>query len=547
MNRIFLFPLCFVFLLAGCSPAPTAVSTTTAPPTEIPPSATPRNRMLPTWTPAPTLTPRPTPTLQPTSTPVIIIAPDSFLYNNQSVGQTAGLLLDRPTASTLAKPANLVSMLYDPLIWSLNTAYAGPYMGYSVTHHTNYGCKLEPSVESGTVGYQVEKYSRLLGATTFDITRLSQAGVLVSTIYCTGEGQDATCYQMTPGSDHAACTTDSEIVLATYQLIPNPFFGNQASSANKWLCQDQAGTDGLCLVSYSIPVNALAFTENGEGWIGGDDGILFHLTNQVWSEVTSPSTHPIYDLSFASPTEGWAVGAGAQVLHWDGITWTEVLPFHGPGEGPGGSTQVLYAVDASSAKDAWMVGYMKGIDGKISPYALHWDGTDLVEESAFPECNCGLTTVLILGKDNVMAAGGSDLGGVTLHWDGSQWSSMLASGTDNLYALSQLADGTVWSAGIEVARDQSDTRGTLFKWDGTSWLRYSLPPLTGGIYALSVPLSGQIILGGDFTALGSNLTWEPITTSIAGYGWIVDIEIDSQGAVWALTHSGNLFRLVIGP
>ena len=98
---------------------------------------------------------------------------------------------------------------------------------------------------------------------------------------------------------------------------------------------------------------------------------------------------------------------------------------------------------------------------------------------------------------------------------------------------------------MEVARDRSDTRGTLFKWDGFTWQRFSLPPLTGGVYALSVPPSGQAILGGDFTALGSNLTWEPITTSIAGYGWIVDIEIDPQGVVWALTHSGNLFQLEV--
>jgi hypothetical protein len=83
--------------------------------------------------------------------------------------------------------------------------------------------------------------------------------------------------------------------------------------------------------------------------------------------------------------------------------------------------------------------------------------------------------------------------------------------------------------------------------NGTNWQRFSIPPLTGGIYALSVPPSGQVILGGDFTALGSSLSWEPITTSLAGYGWIADIEIDSQGLVWALAHSGNLFRLKIGP
>jgi hypothetical protein len=42
------------------------------------------------------------------------------------------------------------------------------------------------------------------------------------------------------------------------------------------------------------------------------------------------------------------------------------------------------------------------------------------------------------------------------------------------------------------------------------------------------------------------LDWQPITTDIAGYGWIVDIEQDAQGKVWALTHSGNLFTLKMG-
>ena len=542
----------FIFLgilliLAACTPESTSTPTAITSPTNVPPTATPRVRMLPTWTPAPSPTAKPTATPRPTSTPVIIIGPDSFLFTDRITEQSAGLLLDRPTYSTLAKPANLVNMQFDASIWSLNTAYSGPYMAYSLTHVSNYGCKLEPYVGTSTEGYQVEEYNRPLGSTTYEIARLSQAGVLMFANYCTGEGEDATCYQMTPGTDHEACTTDSETVLATYQLNPNPFLEPIASSPNQWICQDQAGTEGICLVSYSIPLNALAYTSSGEGWIAGDDGVLFRLTNQVWSEVDSPSSHPIYDLSFSSPTDGWAVGAGAQVLHWDGNTWKEVLPFHGPGEGSGGSTQILYGVDAISDKEAWMVGNMKGIDGKTQPYALQWDGTDLVEQNTFPECNCSLNAVLSLGKDNVLAVGGSDLGAVALHWDGSAWSSTPIQGADALYALSQYADGTVWAAGIEVARDQSDTRGTLFKWDGFTWQRFSLPPLTGGVYALTVPASGEIILGGNFTALGTNLTWEPITTSIAGYGYIVDIEIDLQGIVWALTHSGNLFQLEVNP
>jgi hypothetical protein len=189
---------------------------------------------------------------------------------------------------------------------------------------------------------------------------------------------------------------------------------------------------------------------------------------------------------------------------------------------------------------------MKSIDGKNSPYALYWNGTDLVEETAFPECNCGLNAVLVRGRDDIFAAGGSDLGAIIFHWDGSKWSSTMLPGADHLYALSQAMDGTLWAAGIEVARDQSDTRGALFQWDGAQWQRIALPPLTGGIYALSALPTGQIVLGGDFTALWSGLEWQPITTDIAGFQWIMDIEQDPSGSTWALTRSGNLFKLGMG-
>lgn len=434
-------------------------------------------------------------------------------------------------------------MHYNPEVWTLNSYYPSSYMGYSLSSRSIYGCTLEPSTGHSTEGYNVEQYNRSIGATTFQIARLSQAGELLFAEYCTGSADDKTCYLVTPGADHAACTQTAEEVLATFKLIPNPFFGEVNSSPNRWVCQNQAGTVGLCLISYSVPLNALAFTSDGQAWAVGDDGIILHREGQVWKEVNSPITHPLYDLSFSNQVSGWAVGAGAEVLQWDGNEWSEILPYHGPGEGQAGSTQVLYAIDSYSKDDVWMVGAMKGVDGKNKPYALHWNGTHLVEMNSFPACNCGLNAVLALGRDDVYFAGGSDLGAIIFHWDGLEWSSTILPGADHLYSLNQASDGTLWAAGIEVARDQLDTRGALFQWDGMQWQRITLPPLTGGIYALGALPTGQIVLGGDFTALWSGLDWQPITTDIAGFGWIVDIEQDSQGSLWALTHSGNIFRL----
>jgi hypothetical protein len=543
--------ICLSILLASCNPAENATlaSSPTSPPglTPLPFTVTPRITMLPTWTPSSTSPILPTRTPRPTPTTLLMTDGASARRTPNPAAYSTELLIDRPSSAQLNRPENLVSLIYDPNTWSLNTIYLNAFMGYSLTHRSIYDCKLEPSLGNSPEGYQVENFDRAFGSTTFQVSRFSQAGVLFFTNYCTGDGLDYTCYQLTPGSDHEACTQAAETVLATFKLIPDPFYVVQSSSPDQWLCQDQSGASGLCQISYSVPLNTLAFTPDGQAWVAGDDGLIYRRIGSTWSEFTSPSVHPIYDLSFSSPSDGWAVGAGAQVLHWDGNTWSEVLPYHGPGEGPGGSTQVLYSVDAHSLRDVWMVGAMRGIDGKTVPYALHWDGKDLVEQASFPQCNCGLNAVLVSGKDDVFAVGGSDLGAIAFHWDGSAWSDMLLKGGDHLYALYETADGSLWTAGLEVARDQSDTRGTLFRWDGATWHRIALPPLTGGIYSLVVPPAGQIILGGDFTALRSGFTWQPIIAGIAGYGWIADIETDPQGTIWALTHSGNIFRLSTTP
>src|SRR4030042_7037372 len=405
MNQ-FRFIFLGIFLMLTSCAAPTLAATSSmVPPTAITPSPTKRNLMLPTWTPSVTPTRKATATPRNTATPVI--TPSGYhasFPNNWTITLSAQSMFDRPTYSQLAKPANLVSMQYDPSVWMLNSYYPTSYMGYSLSNRSIYDGRLEPSVGRGAEGYEVEHYNRPIGATTYEVARVSQFGELIFANYCTGSEADYTCYQVTPGADHAACTQAAEEVLATFKLISNPFFGDVISVPNRWVCQDAAGTTGLCLISYSIPLNALAFSSNGQGWVVGDDGILLHREGQIWTEVSSPTTHPLYDLSFSSPVSGWAVGDGAGVLQWDGNEWSESLPYHAPGEGPGGSTQMLYAVDAYSSDDVWMVGVMKDIEGKNHPYALHWNGTDLIEENTFPECNCGLNVVLARGQVDVFAA-----------------------------------------------------------------------------------------------------------------------------------------------
>jgi hypothetical protein len=530
-------------LLAACSAAPASPSPSVAPAATVGPTRTPRNLMLPTWTPSPTSLPKPSPTPRDTSTPLSTAAAYAAVT---PTALSKELLIDRPASAELANPAKLVTLEYAPQDWMLDSFYITSFMGYSLSSRSIYGCKLEPGVPSSTEGYEVETYARQFGSTPFQVSRASKSGELEFTDYCTGEAADSTCYKMTPGDDHTACSDAAEAVLSSFQLIDNPWYAYPLTSANHWACQDAAGTVGLCLISYSVPLNTLAYTLNGQGCAGGADGILLQQVGQSWQQVESPATHPINDMDIATLSTGWAVGDGAEVLSWDGNTWKEVLPYHAPGEGPGGSTQTLFGVDAVSKNEAWMVGTIQGLDGRYQPYALHWNGTDLVEQNAFPDCNCGLNAVLELGTNDVYGVGSSDMGAMVFHWDGTTWSGATLPGADHLYTIIQAPDRTLWTGGIEVSRDQTDTRGALFHFDGVTWQRVATPPLTGGIYALSALPTGQIVLGGDFTALRDGLEWQPIVTDIAGYGWIADIEQDPRSNVWALTHSGNLFELVLG-
>ena len=85
---------------------------------------------------------------------------------------------------------------------------------------------------------------------------------------------------------------------------------------------------------------------------------------------------------------------------------------------------------------------MKGIDGKFSPYALHWNGTDFVEQNEFADCNCGLNTVLVISNDDAflrrwwLRPGGD---GLSLGW--LEWTSVMLPGAGSFIPSVQAIDG----------------------------------------------------------------------------------------------------------
>jgi hypothetical protein len=63
-----------------------------------------------------------------------------------------------------------------------------------------------------------------------------------------------------------------------------------------------------------------------EGWAVGEDGIVVHYKDDVFSEERLPDGATAYELVFNGPSDGWAVGSSGVLYHWDGASWDSIYP-----------------------------------------------------------------------------------------------------------------------------------------------------------------------------------------------------------------------------
>ncbi len=107
---------------------------------------------------------------------------------------------------------------------------------------------------------------------------------------------------------------------------------------------------------------------------------IVHWNGRVWTKVHSPtpgSGGNLLGMAAASANDIWATGQGSanggcsprcqpEIVHWNGSRWSVVPDPHGLS----GSLNILWAVTAISAHDAWAV----GTSGYATTLESHWNG-----------------------------------------------------------------------------------------------------------------------------------------------------------------------------
>jgi hypothetical protein len=224
--------------------------------------------------------------------------------------------------------------------------------------------------------------------------------------------------------------------------------------------------------------------------------LIVHWDGSAWTQVPSPNVagstqDNLVAVRASSATNAWAVGSFENssnvsqtlILHWDGSAWTQV-----PSPDPGGPAagQELTSVAGVSAQDAWAVGNFVNGSDLAQSMVLHWGGTSWTQVNSPNPGSQGtfLTGVRATSASNAWAVGyafdGTADKTLIVHWNGSAWTQVktpnpAGATQDNvLDSIAVTSANDAWAAG----QSGTDTVQTLvLHWDGSAWRQVATPSL----------------------------------------------------------------------
>jgi hypothetical protein len=162
--------------------------------------------------------------------------------------------------------------------------------------------------------------------------------------------------------------------------------------------------------------------------------LILHWNGKRWSQVHSPNpafVNYLYGVTATSSTSAWAVGrSGATnqwwpfIVHWNGASWQSV-----PAPKLPGTSGELLSVDATSTGNVWAVGDVQNVTGQQT-LILHWNGSTWTRTTSpdpgGSDFTDGLAGLAATSAANAWAVGYTqnavaDYQSLILHWNGTTW------------------------------------------------------------------------------------------------------------------------------
>jgi hypothetical protein len=285
---------------------------------------------------------------------------------------------------------------------------------------------------------------------------------------------------------------------------------------------------------------------------------VYHYDGTAWSVVPSADTSAtdfdwLSSVSASSPTDIWAVGgwessargqtpAHPMIEHWNGTAWS-VVPSPDLG-----TLSDLFGVAAVSPSLAWAVGFWSDSHGRAYTLIDKWNGLNWSVVSspngAFVNGNTNLNAVAASSAIDAWAVGyaqnafdGNNASFQTTvieHWDGASWTMVpspnpspagIVGQFNQLWAVAVASPSRVWAAG-SYAPNGPDTYSQLFE-------NLCIPPPTVSSVA---PLSGNMAGGMQITITGTDFRY--VTGVSFGGTPATSFTVDSNSQISAVTPAG---------
>jgi len=261
--------------------------------------------------------------------------------------------------------------------------------------------------------------------------------------------------------------------------IPSPNPGGPSDSGHD--------DNELYGVAATSSTNAWAVGEYNDGF--AYNTVIARWNGASWKKQTSPNPggstqeNVLYGVAGTSASNAWAVGDYTDgttkyrtlIAHWNGVKWSKQTS-----PSPGPTSNVLKAVGATSAKNAWAVGTYFDAGGHPRTLIEHWNG---VKWSKQPSSNPSATEDELLGVTAISASNAWAVGYSTtptsyrtliLHWNGVKWRRVTSpnpggsSASDQLTAVDATSSTNAWAVGWE--NSGTGTVSTVIeRWNGTAW------------------------------------------------------------------------------
>jgi len=185
------------------------------------------------------------------------------------------------------------------------------------------------------------------------------------------------------------------------------------------------------------------------GWAVGYDyqdvyhhkGLTFLWNGYVWDFFDDICEGDLNDVFVLSEYNTWVVGNSGQIFNWNGTSWNEVFS-HTP--------KHLNSIHILSADEGWIVGEDTFQGSAAKGVSLHWNGTQWTPIALPGDQRYRLESVFMLNSDDVWA---SDSGpNALIHWDGTEWEEVTqAPGSlHGLYDLDFVSADDGWVVGQDI-------------------------------------------------------------------------------------------------